>query len=307
MSSRRQPYKILMGKIRQSAKPPREKGVIYGREDALEIDVDEEYLKWLLEVDQKGYCPYCLEIGIKRKLDLNRLYNDIPYDPLRPSVDRKDSEKGYIKGNIVITFFGLNGAKNRAKEDVFFEFMRFLLINETGEQMNKEMKLLEKFVIDDNKEAYDRLIGWSEETKEEPKPTKKKTKKTSPKKGKSSNEHSRVVGKAKCRTQSCIDRIEPTNGGNYVTFKDLGSAYYPNKPNGGWSFVMGSALGNILSGEEANPYDVYYMDDDTSVNKLTKVLKSRTKSKSSLLDNMLVTMRDANKILKDNQKDLRFK
>lgn len=60
-----------------------------------EVDIDLNYLKKLWE-DQKGICPYT---GIKLTLPTYTSTKDIDVT-VRASLDRIDSNKGYIKGNV---------------------------------------------------------------------------------------------------------------------------------------------------------------------------------------------------------------
>ena len=114
-------YKLLMSRVRSSAKTAKEKGQIYGRTDSLEIDIDAEYLQELYE-KSNGYCPYHLAIGIYKKVDINLVFES--YNMLSPSVDRIDSTKGYIRGNVVITHRITNLGKNKTSFNEFINQLR---------------------------------------------------------------------------------------------------------------------------------------------------------------------------------------
>lgn len=105
-----------MGNVRSSANTAKEKGQKYGRKEPWEIDIDAEYLEWLFS-EQMGCCPYYEQLGIIKKLDLNLLYESFNF--LTPSVDRIDPDFGYIKGNVVITFRGVNHMKQKIPFDNF--------------------------------------------------------------------------------------------------------------------------------------------------------------------------------------------
>jgi hypothetical protein len=70
--------------------------------------LDVEYLKMLWE-NQNGKCPYT---GIQMILPKNTIeYNSIK-SLKKASLDRIDSSKGYIKGNVEFVCSGINFAKN---------------------------------------------------------------------------------------------------------------------------------------------------------------------------------------------------
>ena len=115
---RRNPFLKLMMAVRLSARTAKQKGQRYGRDVAHKIDIDEHYLEWLFN-EQMGCCPYYEKLGIIKPLNLNLLYET--YNFLTPSVDRIDSNFGYIKGNVVITFRGTNNTKLSIPYDRFME------------------------------------------------------------------------------------------------------------------------------------------------------------------------------------------
>ena len=119
--SYRCPYELLMSRVRSSAKTAKEKGQMYGRIAPWEIDIDAEYLQEIYE-KSNGYCPYHLSIGIYKKIDINLVFES--YNMLSPSVDRIDSTKGYIRGNVVITHRITNLGKNQASFDEFLNQLR---------------------------------------------------------------------------------------------------------------------------------------------------------------------------------------
>lgn len=81
-----------------------------------EVDIDLEYLKQLWET-QKGICPYT---GIKLKLPTYKNHN---FYFNCASLDRIDSSKGYIKGNVQFISLPINLMKS-TKSDI--EVKQFL-------------------------------------------------------------------------------------------------------------------------------------------------------------------------------------
>lgn len=81
-----------------------------------EVDIDLEYLKQLWEL-QKGICPYT---GIKLKLPTYGKHN-FYFDCA--SLDRIDSSKGYVKGNVQFVSLPINLMKS-TKSDI--EIKQFL-------------------------------------------------------------------------------------------------------------------------------------------------------------------------------------
>jgi|TARA_B100001057_G_C22582807_1_gene845799 hypothetical protein len=118
---KRCPFKELMCRVRSSAKTAKEKGQMYGRIEPWDIDIDSEYLKEIYEKNN-GYCPYHLAIGIYKNIDLDLVF--VSYNMLSPSVDRIDSTKGYIKGNVVITHRITNLGKQKTSFDEFLNQLR---------------------------------------------------------------------------------------------------------------------------------------------------------------------------------------
>lgn len=81
-------------------------------------DVDENYL---LEVwnQQEGICPYT---GVKLELKKHRNRGEkIPY---QASVDRIDSSKGYVRGNIEFVSLIANYAKNSWDRQTVLDFIK---------------------------------------------------------------------------------------------------------------------------------------------------------------------------------------
>ena len=83
----------------------------------LGFDLDVEYLKTLWE-KQKGICPYS-----KIPMDLPRTWAEKKFRPEVASVDRIDSSKGYVKGNVEFVCLSINYAKNKFSREDFIRFL----------------------------------------------------------------------------------------------------------------------------------------------------------------------------------------
>jgi hypothetical protein len=88
-------------------------------------EIDESYLQELW-INQKGICPYTgwtLQLpygseGWKGEVSTNRA-----------SLDRKDSSKGYVKGNLQFISFMANLAKNNFTESELIKFCQAVVKN----------------------------------------------------------------------------------------------------------------------------------------------------------------------------------
>ena len=91
-----------------------------------EVNVSIEDLKQVWE-SQNGICPY---LGIK--LQINS-YGKIKKDPITSaSLDRIDSSKGYINGNIQWISRAVNFMKNDMSEDELFKIFDLIVENRKG-------------------------------------------------------------------------------------------------------------------------------------------------------------------------------
>lgn len=104
--------------INKSAKRRTYKGKEYGREIPVTINV--EYLDSIWQ-NQKGRCAYTGE-----EITLPKKWDDKTYTA---SVDRIDSEKGYIEGNIQFVHQSVNLMKNRLTHDFFLEMCKKIVNN----------------------------------------------------------------------------------------------------------------------------------------------------------------------------------
>ena len=75
-----------------------------------EFDLTLEYLKELWE-KQDGKCPYT-DWPLKQMKDTSHK-NQLPTTPDRTSLDRIDSSKGYVKGNVQFICYMAQNAKNK--------------------------------------------------------------------------------------------------------------------------------------------------------------------------------------------------
>lgn len=81
-----------------------------------DIDIDEVYLKELWD-NQNGICPYT---GFKMLLCENTGSKGL-HSPYMASLDRIDSSKGYVKGNVEFVCAFINYAKNSWTREEFME------------------------------------------------------------------------------------------------------------------------------------------------------------------------------------------
>lgn len=95
---------------------------IHGRRflsERKETDIDERYLKQVWD-GQGGVCPYT-----GRTLSLSRTASgNQGWLPYQASLDRIDSERGYIRGNVQYVALIANLAKGKFSEDELIEFCK---------------------------------------------------------------------------------------------------------------------------------------------------------------------------------------
>ncbi len=84
-----------------------------------EMNIDLEYLKWLWE-EQKGICPYS---GLKLVLPEDNYTKDQDITT-RASLDRIDSSKGYIKGNVQWVSTPINYMKSTMSDSQTKHFLK---------------------------------------------------------------------------------------------------------------------------------------------------------------------------------------
>jgi len=88
-----------------------------------ECNLTLEYLQQVWE-QQEGVCPYS-----KVKLILNTHGLRYPDKRFTASLDRIDSTKGYIKGNVQFTSMAINYLKNTMSQQETIEFLQILAKN----------------------------------------------------------------------------------------------------------------------------------------------------------------------------------
>ena len=92
-----------------------------------DFDLTTEYLKEIWNL-QKGICPYT---GIKMKLPKCGKDWDHTFTMDKMSLDRIDSDKGYIKGNVQFVCLGINYAKNKWSDSDMKLFIEKIRTNGT--------------------------------------------------------------------------------------------------------------------------------------------------------------------------------
>lgn len=84
------------------------------------FDIDEKYLKELWE-KQDGICPYT---GIRMMLPQNIGEQRNNGSLKKMSLDRIDSSKGYVKGNVEFVCLAINRAKNNRTKKELVDFLK---------------------------------------------------------------------------------------------------------------------------------------------------------------------------------------
>lgn len=109
------PFRYHMHMVRKRAKESTHKAI---------YDIDELFLKELWE-KQNGICPYTgwklisrTNVGDRSKLQ-----------PQHASLDRIDSSKGYVRGNVQFIAFMANMAKNTFSKEQLIEFCKSVAQN----------------------------------------------------------------------------------------------------------------------------------------------------------------------------------
>lgn len=107
------PFRLYLGKGRASIVKHR-----------TEIDIDEKYLKEIWD-SQKGICPYT---GIIMELMETSSKHHRLKSLKKASLDRIDSSKGYIKGNVEFVCMAINNAKNSFSKNEMLSFIEEIRI-----------------------------------------------------------------------------------------------------------------------------------------------------------------------------------
>lgn len=90
------------------------------------VDINSEYLKELWN-QQKGICPYT-GINLIPQLLSKSVNKDNPF--IYASLDRIDSSKGYIKGNVEFVSIGINLLKNKFSKEVTINFINLIKLQD---------------------------------------------------------------------------------------------------------------------------------------------------------------------------------
>ena len=97
---------------------------ILKRNQEINITIDDLKNQWEL---QKGVCPFIginLEISSYSKIEKNPIYS--------ASLDRIDSSKGYVLGNIRWVSRAINWMKNDMSDDMVNELIKLMIENKKG-------------------------------------------------------------------------------------------------------------------------------------------------------------------------------
>ncbi len=88
-----------------------------------EFDIDENFIKNLLENEQNGRCNIThIPIKIKNKHSLSDIIKTA-------SLDRIDNSKGYTKDNLQWVCLGINYMKSKSTDDKLHEFIKLIIDN----------------------------------------------------------------------------------------------------------------------------------------------------------------------------------
>lgn len=99
--------------------------------EKLEFNITRAYLKELWE-SQKGMCPYT-----NIQLVLPTIYETIKDITIRASLDRIDSSKGYIKGNVQFISTAINYMKSTMTNEETINFINLIVSNKNKESQLK--------------------------------------------------------------------------------------------------------------------------------------------------------------------------
>lgn len=88
-----------------------------GKKKHLEFNLDVNYLKEIWE-SQRGICPYS-----NLPMKLARTEKERDYSPESASLDRIDSTKGYVVGNVEFVCLSINYAKHNFDKQDFVNFL----------------------------------------------------------------------------------------------------------------------------------------------------------------------------------------
>jgi hypothetical protein len=104
------------------------------KETGVKVNIDVIYLKNLWN-SQNGKCSYT---GIKMMLPDTTNGFSVVHSLYKASLDRIDSSKGYIKGNVEFVCYAINNAKNDFSKQEMISFVNDILINKNTISINQE-------------------------------------------------------------------------------------------------------------------------------------------------------------------------
>tara|TARA_B100001741_G_scaffold294371_1_gene276653 strand:- start:58 stop:534 length:477 start_codon:yes stop_codon:yes gene_type:complete len=125
--STKDPWKLLVCRARGNAKPGHLKGNGIAREEALPLDITAQSLRDQYN-KQEGKCYWS---GFP--IDINGLLERS--NPLAPSLDRLDDDKGYTQDNVVLTIRLFNLGRQTCPADKFRKICDKIERHYKGEQV----------------------------------------------------------------------------------------------------------------------------------------------------------------------------
>jgi hypothetical protein len=125
------PWKFLIKKAKNNAKPGKIKGNGSSREQALEVSITGEYLESLYH-EQNGLC-YWTGYPLDPKAQFEK------YNPLALSLDRLDETRGYVPGNVVLTLRLFNLGRQTCPPEKFKQQVELIRKHFLGESVNDKL------------------------------------------------------------------------------------------------------------------------------------------------------------------------
>lgn len=126
------PWKKLISKAKSAAKPGQEKKNGIKRTEPLDVTIDDLYLIKQFS-KQNGRCYWTdFPINPQGVFESN--------NPLAPSLERLDDQKGYIPGNVVIALRLFNLGRQNCPESKFKDQVQSLKDHFSGKDMRNSLE-----------------------------------------------------------------------------------------------------------------------------------------------------------------------